>query len=106
MRFTVGFRLMNSLRAASTAGIALVLSVLLRAAEPVNLFAFDDHALPYKNNLKLAYVAPEKHPGNPVLAPGPAGSVDAVSAVFYGSVLRQGGKFRMWYRANSDHNVV
>jgi hypothetical protein len=72
---------------------------LLARAEPVHLFAFDDHALPFKNNLKLTFETPRKHPANPVLARGPAGSVDAVRAQFYGSIIRVGGKFRLWYCA-------
>ncbi|MSU48256.1 MAG: hypothetical protein EXS37_04050 [Opitutus sp.] len=79
--------------------ITVGLSCALRAADPIHLFAFDDHALPFKDNLKLTYVSPQKHPANPVLRPGPVGSVDAVRTQFYGSVLREGGKFRMWYCA-------
>ncbi|MSU25092.1 MAG: hypothetical protein EXS32_14890 [Opitutus sp.] len=75
-------------------------------AAPTNLFAFDDHTLPFRNNLKLTFEAPQKYAGNPVVAPGPAGSVDAAAVVFYGSVLRLGGKFRMWYRAMSDSRLA
>lgn len=75
-------------------------------ADPVTLFAFDDHTLPFKNNLKLTFEAPQKHPGNPVVAPGPAGSVDAAAVVFYGSIIRVGAKFRLWYRAMSDSRLT
>ncbi|HVT73684.1 MAG TPA: hypothetical protein VHD61_11135 [Lacunisphaera sp.] len=74
-------------------------------AGPINLFAFDDVALPYKRNLKLTFEAPHKFPGNPVLAPGPHGSVDAAACSFYGSIIRVGGKFRMWYSAKSDRTI-
>ncbi|MGH8017730.1 MAG: hypothetical protein ACREIA_05470 [Opitutaceae bacterium] len=74
---------------------------LLRA-ETTHLFAFDDHTLPYRLNLELAFAQPEKHPGNPVIAPGPPGSADAVRAQFYGSVIRVGDKYRMWYSAISS----
>jgi hypothetical protein len=40
-----------------------------------------------------------KHPANPVLRPGPAGAFDSLRAHAYGEVLRDGGKFRMWYTA-------
>jgi hypothetical protein len=73
---------------------------------PIHIFAFDDDTIPYKDNLKLTLVSPQKYAGNPVLLPGPAGSVDAVRAQFYGSVIRVGQKFRMWYSAISDTTVV
>ena len=74
--------------------------------DTLSLFAFDDHTLPYKNNLKLTFESPQKYPGNPVVAPGPPGSVDAVRAQFYGSVIRIDGKFRMWYCAISDRHAI
>lgn len=61
------------------------------------LFAFDDHALPWRDNLNLSLVAADKHPDNPVLRPGPPGSPDATHALIYGSVLHEGDRFRMWY---------
>ncbi|MBL9216777.1 MAG: hypothetical protein JNG83_14970 [Opitutaceae bacterium] len=85
------------------AGRLLALVVALAAgsagAAVTHLFAFDDRTLPYKENLQLTFATPRKHPANPVLAPGPAGSVDATRAQFYGSVLRIDGRFRMWYSA-------
>ena len=78
----------------------------VRAADgPVNLFAFDDDVLPFKTNLKLTFTEPQKYAGNPVLAPGSVGSPDAAGAVFYGSVIREGTKFRIWYRAQADRRV-
>jgi hypothetical protein len=73
---------------------------------PIHIFAFDDDTIPYKDNLKLTLVSPEKYPGNPILSPGPEGSVDAIRAQFYGSVIRVGQKFRMWYSAISDTSVA
>ena len=64
-------------------------------------FAFDDYSIPYKENLKLTLAVPDKHPSNPVVRPGPPGSVDELAAQFYGSVIRVGDKFRMWYVAIS-----
>lgn len=60
-------------------------------------FAFDDYAIPWKDNLQLTLQQAQKHPANPVLRCGPKGSPDATHALIYGSVLRIGGKFRMWY---------
>ena len=61
------------------------------------LFAFDDRSLPWKHNLKLTLVEAEKHPRNPVLRRGPAGAPDHGHAILYGTVIKNGDKFRMWY---------
>jgi len=61
------------------------------------LFSFDDHAIPWRDNVAVTLVRAEKHPANPVLRRGPAGSPDHGHAILYGSVLYEGGKFRMWY---------
>lgn len=69
-------------------------------AEPANetvFFAFDDHAIPLRDNLHLTLVEARKHPDNPVLRCGPEGSPDHGHAILYGSVIRIGDKFRMWY---------
>lgn len=61
-------------------------------------FSFDDHSIPWMENLKLKLERPQKH-GRPVLQPGPDGSVDDWGAILYGTVLFDGGRFRMWYLA-------
>lgn len=61
------------------------------------LFAFDDHSIPWRDNVKLTMVQAQKHPANPVLRHGPPGAPDHGHAIMYGSVLHIGGKFRMWY---------
>lgn len=66
------------------------------------LFAFDDGSIPFTQNLRIHLQRPEKHAGNPVLARGPAGSADAWAVQFYGSIIRDGDKFRLWYAAASD----
>jgi len=60
-------------------------------------FSFDDHAIPWRNNVFVTPVRADKHPGNPVLRRGPEGSPDEGHAILYGTVLKMGGKFRMWY---------
>lgn len=78
------------------------------AAEPAAetaLFAFDDHAIPWKHNLQLTLVEATKHPDNPVLRCGPAGSPDHGHAVLYGSVLHIDGKYRMWYLGMSQRTL-
>ncbi len=66
------------------------------------IFAFDDHSIPHTQNLRLEMNRPERHPANPVVARGGPGSVDAMGVQFYGSVIREGDRYRMWYVAYDD----
>lgn len=67
-------------------------------------FAFDRIAIPFMQNLRLEMRQPVKHPANPVLTRGKPGTPDAWGVQFYGSVIRENGKFRMWYVAVDDHH--
>ncbi len=60
-------------------------------------FAFDDHSIPWRHNLKVSLVEAEKHSGNPVLRRGPKGAPDHGHAILYGTVIKDGETFRMWY---------
>lgn len=87
--------------------LVAALSCLCRAAEfnesdGMTLFAFDNVAIPFTQNLRLEMRSPVKHPANPVLKRGKPGSPDAFGVQFYGSVIREGDKFRMWYVAFDD----
>jgi len=64
------------------------------------LLAIDDMSLPFRKNLALHLGKPKVRP-EPVLKPSPRGSgaPDDLAAHFYGTVLHDGGKFRMWYYA-------
>jgi hypothetical protein len=66
------------------------------------LFAFDNVSIPYSQNLRLEMRAPKRHPANPVLRRGDPGAPDAQGVQFYGSIIREGGKFRLWYVAFDD----
>ncbi len=77
----------------------------LHAAERV-LFAFDDHSIPWQHNLKVTLVAATKHPENPVLRRGPEGAPDHGHAVLYGTVMKEGAKFRMWYLGMFETKIV
>jgi hypothetical protein len=76
-------------------------------SETINVFAFDDYTIPFKQNLYLTMVPAKKYPGNPVVSHGPPGSPDAQEAAFNGSIIRIGGIYRMWYaaRARPDADV-
>ncbi len=75
------------------------------AAERV-LFAFDDHSIPWQHNLKVTLVPATKHPENPVLRRGPEGAPDHGHAVLYGTVIKVGDKFRMWYLGMFEAEIV
>lgn len=66
------------------------------------LFAFDQVSIPFTRNLQLEMHAPEKYAGNPVLGRGRSGEADSWAIHFYGSVIRDQGKFRMWYIGTGD----
>lgn len=63
------------------------------------LFAFDNHSIPFTRNLQLQMHQPKRHPGNPILPRGEDGMPDNYGVQFYGSVIEDKGKFRMWYVA-------
>ncbi len=64
------------------------------------LLAIDDVSLPLRKNVCLYLNKPVARP-EPVLAPSPVDShaPDNLAAHFYGTVLHDQGRFRMWYYA-------
>ena len=70
--------------------------------EATTLFACDDVSIPFTQDLKLKMRSPERHPANPVLRRGKSGAPDSWAVQFYGSVIREDGKFRIWYVAVGD----
>ena len=66
------------------------------------LFAFDHISIPHTQNLKLEMRQPVKHDLNPVMKRGAPGTVDAHGVQFYGSIIKDGAKYRMWYVAFDD----
>jgi hypothetical protein len=100
------------MRIFSAAVLGLLLSVGF-AAEPtapagltigtytgrrLTFLAIDDYALPLRGELCYYLNKPTVRP-EPVLKPsrGHPHATDDVATHFYGTVLRDGGKFRMWY---------
>jgi hypothetical protein len=76
------------------------------SAGEYTIFAFDDHTIPFRHNLQLTMQAPRKYEGNPVVPRGSDDAPDAIRAQFYGSVLRIGDKWRMWYAAMANDRAV
>lgn len=70
---------------------------LFDETQAITLFAFDDVMIPFSQGLKLEMRLPEKYPGNPVVDRGGPDDPDSWAVQFYGSVIRDGDKFRMWY---------
>lgn len=61
------------------------------------LLAIDDVSLCFKNNLCL-YISEPQVRAEPVLTPNDnPDAPDSLAAFFYGAVLHEEGKFRMWY---------
>lgn len=71
-------------------------------AKATTLFAFDSVSIPHMQNLRVEMRSPTKHPKNPVVPRGAPGTPDAQGVQFYGSVIREGAKYRMWYVAFDD----
>lgn len=69
--------------------------------DELTLFAFDQVSIPSVQNLKLEMRDPVKHPANPVVPRGGAGDPDSWAVQFYGSVIKVGDTYRMWYCAVS-----
>ena len=96
---------------AATTGTAVTLSTQVASSAPavesesrltgdMLLLAIDNVSLPFRKNLGLYLTKPTVRP-EAVLKPSPFGSgaPDDLAAHFYGTVLHDGGKFRMWYYA-------
>ena len=64
------------------------------------LFPLDDVSLPWRDNLKVTLQQPVKFPGNPVFRAGPVEGPDGYGPLIYGTVIKEAGKFRMWYLAS------
>jgi hypothetical protein len=79
----------------------------LKVKDRVTLLAIDDNALRDREGLTLTLSKPNIRK-EPVLTPkrGIPGAPDSIAAHFYGTVLHDQGKFRMWYYAVShDRNA-
>ncbi|WP_026876566.1 carbohydrate binding domain-containing protein [Jiangella gansuensis] len=68
----------------------------------ITLFGFDQVSIPFVQNLKVEMRTPTKHPANPVVPLGSSGQPDSWAAQFYGSVIKVGSTYRMWYCAVGD----
>jgi len=84
------------------AGPPLPAADLFDESRATTLFAFDQVSIPHTQNLRLEMRQPVRHAASPVLQRGAPGSPDALGVQFYGSILRENGRWRMWYVAFDD----
>lgn len=82
---------------------SLLATDLFDETQSRTFFAFDQVSIPHTQNLGLEMRQPERHPQNPVLKRGAPGAPDAKGVQFYGSIIRDNGRYRMWYVAFDDH---
>lgn len=80
-------------------------SKLFDETKVTTLFAFDQGSIPFTENLRIKMRQPEKYPGNPVVPRGPSGTPDSWAVQFYGSVVKVGDKYCMWYVAAGDDRI-
>lgn len=71
-------------------------------SDSATFFAFDDHAIPFRENLRVKMRQAEKNPNNPVVPHGQKGEPDYWRAQYYGSVVYHEGKYKMWYVAADE----
>jgi len=69
------------------------------------IFAFDNHSIPWQNNLKLSMVVPDKHMDNPLVRRGGKGKVDEWAVQYYGSIVYHDGKYKLWYIAADNQSL-
>ena len=84
------------------AGAPLSAADLFDESRATTLFAFDSVSIPHTQNLRLEMRQPVRHAVSPVLQRGAPGSPDALGVQFYGSILRENDRWRMWYVAFDD----
>ena len=67
--------------------------------EEAVLFPFDDRSIPMRYRLQAGLISATNpwKPHQRVLERGKPGSPDALNIYFYGTVIRIGDEFRMWY---------
>ncbi len=72
-----------------------------RAPDPhdIVLLPLDDVSIPWRENLKVTLVPPKRYAGNPIMKAGPVNGPDGYGAMLYGTVIKEQGKYRMWYLA-------
>ena len=79
----------------------IVSSATEASLDSLVLFAFDDYAIPFQRGVELT-LATGQGRGRVVLAPGINGSPDSKHVAYYGTVLKVGQEYWMWYLGQGD----
>lgn len=80
-------------------------SPFMKDLKEINLFSFDDHAFPFQKGLQLkmhSYPSHLDYRPEPVVCVGEPGSVDAGNIAYYGTVVKVGEEYWMYYLGNDD----
>lgn len=80
-------------------------AAMTRALKTIHLFSFDDYAFPFQRGVRLRMNSYPTHADarpEPVVRVGEPGSVDAGNIAYYGTVLRVGDEYWMYYLGNDD----
>ena len=92
----------RTIRLAAILSLGLVASFSAAADDPIVLDShkqlfLDDYLIASMTRVKRTVELAQKFSGNPVL--WPTESWEPPMAILYGSVIRDGGKFKMWYKS-------
>lgn len=105
-------RVFETWRASGCVALLLAAPATATAAESyfdetrvTTLFAFDQVSIPFTENLRLRMRQPEKLAANPVVLRGGPGTPDSWAVQFYGSIVRVGDRYRMWYVAAGEDRL-
>ena len=79
----------------------IVSSATEASLDSLVLFAFDDYAIPFQRGVELT-LATGQGRGRVVLAPGINGSPDSEHVAYYGTVLKVGQEYWIWYLGQGD----
>ncbi len=99
-------RLALALAVGLAAGPAFAADQYFDETKAITLFAFDQNSIPFTENLRIKMRQPVKYPKNPVVPRGPSGSPDSWAVQFYGSIVKVGDTYRMWYVAAGDDRLA
>lgn len=102
MKIHFPVRLVAALLAGSWLPLSPAAEAFFDETKSATLFAFDQVSIPFTRSLRLEMHKPEKYSGNPIVARGQPGETDSWAIHFYGSVIREQGKFRLWYVGTGD----
>jgi hypothetical protein len=73
--------------------------------EELVLFPFDTYSFPFRSGVQIGLTEASRSARNPVLRRGAPGQPDSQFVAYYGTVLRAGDQYRMWYICGGDRDT-